>query len=156
MSHATPRLAVPVDVHEGRFVWGDHDADIADKLRNGDPALGWEGDPELRLVRNAVEGRWEVWRRTPLGHDSLVCTRGGDRLPGDDLIRALIAADSRRHDRLAQIEAANAARQKARDDEWSDRNLDTADKLAHAIGQDLGMPAQDGRVYTLGGDNEPG
>jgi len=156
MTHVVPhRLVVPTEVHKGRFVWADHDASIADKLRNGDPALGWEGDPDLRLVRNAVEGRWEVWRRTPLGEDSLVCTRAGDRLPGDDLILALIRADSRRYDRLAQILAADAAAKRAKESEWSDRNADLADRLAHAVSKDLAMPAADGRVYSFGSSDEP-
>lgn len=150
------RLAVPRHVGDGRVVFADHEADIADRVRNGDPTLGWEGDPDLKLVRNMVEGRWELWRTNPAtGGDTLVAVRAGVRFPGNDLIVALIAADSRRHDRAAQIEAAQAAEAVRAENDWRDRNEALADKFAHALGKDLDLPAPDGRVYALGGPDEP-
>ena len=87
----------------------------------------------------------------PDGKDTLVCTREGERLPGNDLIRALIAADSRRHDRLAQLLAADDAHRQAVNSRNDAMIEDRADKLAWALGRDLNMPAQDGRVIPLGG-----
>lgn len=156
MNMALPApLVVPRRLANGRVVFADAEAEISDRLRNGDPTLGWEGDPALKLVRNIEAGRWEVWRTAPDRTDVLVCTRAGDRFPGRDLIAALVKADSRRHDRIAQIEAklaAEVAEAQREDDEWSTH---VADKFAFALGRDLGMPAQHGRPYALGAPHEP-
>lgn len=149
------RLVIPREDHAGRVVWQTHEAEISHRLRFGDPALGWEGDPELKLVRRLATddepARWEVWRTAPDGTDTLVTTRGGDRFPGNDLIVALVRADSRRHDRLAQIMASQEAQRRRVEADRKAENLDRADKLAWALGKDLGMPAQSGRPFTLGG-----
>lgn len=146
------RLIVPAELADGRVVWGAHEADLSDRLCNGDPTLGWEGDPALKLVRNVVEERWEVWRTAPTGEDTLICTRAGARFPGNDLIVALVKADSRRHDRARQIMADQAARDERRRKDYDDASEDRADRLAFALGRDLGMPAQHGRTYKLGSD----
>jgi hypothetical protein len=140
---------------DGRYEYAETSR-IIEKLRDGEPTLGWEGDPHLSLVLNASVGVWELWRRNPDNHDApplkiATCPNKG-KMPGDELIRALISWDTRRHNRLDQIDAENAAIQKARDDTFHEEMQAAGDKLHWALSKDLGIPAVDGKLYGLGGN----
>ena len=67
--------------------------------------------------------------------------------------RVLAVCDDTRRgfDPYADVIAHNDAVDKAKLDAADDRQEDQADRLAFALGRDLDMPAQDGRVFTLGG-----
>ena len=67
------------------------------------------------------------------------------------MLRALIAADSRRGDRARALIAADDAHRRDVERRLDDQNEELADKLAWALGRDLGLPAQDGRHMPVGG-----
>lgn len=132
------------------------EAPIDRKLREGDPTLGWEGDPTLQLALNTLTGRWEVWRRSDLGGEAVrICSapQKGGTLPGDELIRLLVNIDSRRTNVVEQIDQHNRALDDSRHAALREHIGAVADKLAWALGRDLGEPAQDGRLYSLGTDD---
>ena len=41
---------------------GEH---YQDKIRYGDPSIGWDGDPWLTLAYNKLENRYEIWVEDP-------------------------------------------------------------------------------------------
>lgn len=143
----TPHLIAPSQVGDGRMVWQETSGDVAsvvDQLR--------AYDDRLSLVRNLAENQWEVWRSCEDGEPRRVASRKGTQVPhGPSLIRFLAEHDTRRgFDPIADLEKHNAAVDRARDSDLDARFEESADKLAWAIGRDLGMPAQDGRIFTPG------
>jgi hypothetical protein len=142
----------------GAFEWREN-VDINRRLREGDATLGWTGDESLSLVMNlawtdpadgVTKGRVEVWQRLSDTEQRILIWRRGTRVAGDELIRELVAHDTRYHDVGAEVLAHNAAVEKQRDDEFGEFVEDNADRLAWALGKDLGEPAQDGRPYRPG------
>lgn len=79
----------------GKMLWTSPEvADMVDRLQNGDPTLGWEGDPRLALYWRE-DGRWEV-SRYENGQYSTVCvSRPGVALDAR-LIMRLVEHDHRR------------------------------------------------------------
>lgn len=132
---------------DGRFEAVATGGDIADcvaKLRAYDPALS--------LVRNVVEGAWEVHRVCEDGETRRVGRLKAERVPnGDRLLADLFAHDTRKgYDPIADLDRHNAAVDKAHTDSVDDQMGEAGDRLAHALGRDLDEPAQSGRVYPLG------
>ena len=79
--------------------------DLIDRLQNGDPTKGWEGDPRLCIAFNRVTQRFELWRREADEEYRLVCqSRPGMSFP-HNLIDEIVAHDVRRgynpHDTIA-------------------------------------------------------
>ena len=86
---------------DGKRLWTDPGIrSIVDKLHNGDPALGWEGDPRLALYfepePGSDEGRWVLYR---MEHDNvmrpIMRSRPGMELD-ERMILHLMAHDTRR------------------------------------------------------------
>lgn len=151
LAHHRPLL--PRELPDGTVVWDEH-LDITNRLRGGDPTLGWAGDEGLTLCRNVKEGRWEVWRRCEDGEARLVLTKRGQQLKFDQLLRMLGQADSRHRDVLGEMDAHNAAVEREQQREFDDHHEAAGDKLAWALGRDLGEPMQDGRVVPVSGPSE--
>lgn len=127
----------------------DQAQDVSDRITRGDPTLGWSGDDRMRLVRNFVRDRWEIWRVGDDGIDRCEMSKGGDRLDGPALIRLLVAHDTRHVDVVGDTIRAN---EKAREDALrgdEDAQSERADRLAHALSRDLDMAAPDGKIYPL-------
>src|SRR5437660_1245652 len=81
---------------EGRSVWADPEVqDLMDRLHNGDPTLGWEGDGRLALYR-APGRRWELWRLENDGEYRLIMRSKPGLHLDNRLIMHLVAHDSRR------------------------------------------------------------
>lgn len=58
----------------GKRLWMDPEVQaITDKLRFGDPALGWEGDARFAIYFDGKAGRWEVQHINDLGQRYVVC-----------------------------------------------------------------------------------
>lgn len=136
-------LAVANALPDGSVVWTDTAGDVGRVVE-----LLREYDPDLRLVRNNRDERWEVW----LGNQR-ICRRDGMHVPdGHKLVAFIAAHDTRRgFDPIADVDRHNAAVDRARDQEAAEVFEDKADRLAHALGKDLDLPAQDGRLYPLSG-----
>lgn len=157
------QIIAPRSLPDGRIEW-EPQTGIVRKLREGDPTMGWEGDPTLSLVLNlewcrpddgAKVGRWEVWRQTDDGGSTLICgcprpTGRAMAMPGNELIRALMRHDSRHVDVGAQVLAENDAVLAARRRAAREHYEATADKLHHALNRDLDNPAPAGRLYRIG------
>jgi hypothetical protein len=104
--------------------------DLIDRIRYGDPLLGWEGDDRIELYFDGPEERFELWRR-----------KGSQ--PGmqfdDRIIHALIQWDGRRRTKalVDEVNEHNANRQaqvEAERDEWIAEDM--APRLRHAIRKD--------------------
>lgn len=102
-----PGLVHP-EIVEGRRVWLDPVmADVIDKLHNGDPTKGWDGDPRLEVYFEPIEQRWELWRLEDDNVYRMTC-RSQPGVPFDErLIEHLVAHDRRRfkkslHDQITE------------------------------------------------------
>ena len=42
---------------------------LSRRIYEGDPTLGWEGDPDLMLTFHKITNRWELLRHSPLRGD---------------------------------------------------------------------------------------
>lgn len=84
----------------GRRLWLDGQVrGIVDKLHNGDPTLGWEGDPRLALYLepDPLGGeRWALYRYEADGQYRKVCQSKPGLALDERLIQLLVAHDQRR------------------------------------------------------------
>ena len=97
------------EVIAGRTVWsqtGTSAGQLADKLRFGDPARGWEGDERLALCLNSDTEMWEVWRLDN-GTYHLVARRSTAEPLDERVIDYLVSKDTRRVDPLIALQAHN-------------------------------------------------
>lgn len=144
--------AVRRDAH-GRVVelWLDPAVqDVVDRLRNGDPSCGWEGDERLALYMEQVPGRREPsWVLERLEDDGVyrVVTRSR---PGADLRKlpqVLVEHDRQRgFDAYLAVEAHNAALHARKDAEAGDRMAARLDRVVWSINRDTHGGATDGAI----------
>lgn len=68
---------------------------IHDVLHNGDPVVGWAGDPHLTMTHSNVHG-WELWRNTGVDEWELVARQVVPNAPLDltKLVKELARRDS--------------------------------------------------------------
>lgn len=111
--------------------------DLVDRLHNGDPALGWEGDNRLTLAFHKPTQQWELWRLEADNQYRLFArSKPGKPFPGD-IIRELVAHDTRRgFDPKAYVDEHNAKIKLEQEKQQTERNLEFADRLAWAIKKD--------------------
>lgn len=124
------------EVVDGRTLWlAPEVQDFVDRLHNGDPTLGWEGDPRLALYR--VGDRWEIWRLERDNEYRLVMrSRPGAKL-SSEAIKVLIAHDTRRgYDPATALYEHNRKIYEAADKQFEDRLDDLSDKLDWALKKD--------------------
>lgn len=140
-------LIAPNRLPDGSVVWNDTGGDVGVVV-----TMLREYDERLHLVRNNTAGQWEVWRQCEDETPRRICSRKGVHVPdGPRLINFIAKHDTRRGwDPIAGLDAELAAEQAEKDRRFDEHAEDKADKLAFALGKDLGEPAQDGRLYTLG------
>ena len=126
---------------DGRRLWMEGSVrELIDRIRFGDPILGWEGDERIELYFNAPEERFELWRLEDDGEYRRVCRSQPGMAFDERIIHALIQWDGRRrpvalvdevNEHNARIDA-DKARQR---DEWTAEEL--APRLAHAFRKEL-------------------
>jgi len=137
------------DTINGRTVvrLGTNLHDLADRIQNGCPASGWEGDPRmtLALYQDPRSGRKQVelWR---LEHDgeyrmeARLRPNAAGVLDPSDICWQLVKRDARRgYDIRDAVDRHNAKVRAASRYSSADRMSGAADKLAHALRQDLGI-----------------
>lgn len=162
MSLRSPRLVAPNYTPDGTVSWEETQPELARRIRDGDPNLGWLGDDRLSLHLNltwvdpdpAKAGlpRWEVWRDHETVDPTLVASHVALRVGnGDGLVAMLAAHDSRTHDIASEVIAARDERERASKARSHEEFEHKADKLAWALARDLGEPAADGRIMPLSG-----
>ena len=118
------------------------DSDLVDALQNGHPTLGWDGDPLLFLAYNRATDRIEVWRHN-LNRDGkpglVMQSKPGQRIADMNIIKVLMAHDTRRNDVVADMQKHNAkVRQDAKDAE-RDRMGEASERLYHGLQKDIGV-----------------
>ncbi len=120
--------------------------DLADRIKNGSPTEGWQGDPRLSLAkfRDPKSGaeRWELWRNCADGELRLIATLPSDRDPSG-IIRKLVQMDAHRgfdlHDAVSRH---NAKIDKERQYK-SDQVIGAAsERLAHGLMKSAGIKTQ--------------
>lgn len=114
---------------------------VADRLRDGDPIFGWEGDERLALYLDRKERTWDLWR---LEHDGVYrcCRRlacdaftAADVVP--ELILWLVMSDTRRgFDPVAHTFDINTKAAAVRDAAADAFHEEAADRLAHGLRKD--------------------
>lgn len=118
----------------GKRVWLDPSvAEINRLMQEGDPTLGWPGDPRLVLVTYG-EGRGRRWgvERFQNGDYVPVC----QSKPGERLDRGLIVflrdhAVELGYDVVAESDKANAAIEKAAKEAMEEATTEAASRLYH-------------------------
>lgn len=130
------QIAHPQILPDGSSVWLD--AGIREKLQNGCPELGWEGDPRLEVYLGRDE-RLHVWRLEHDGEYRLV-TRSKPGMPLDDrLIRFLVDHDTHRgYDVKADSDTHNAKLDANKEARADDKSMAAAEVLAHGMRKDIG------------------
>ena len=119
----------------GKMLWTSPEVSrIVDKLQNGDPTLGWEGDPRLALYFRE-DGRWEVSRYENGDYTTVCVSRPGVTLD-ERLIMRLIEHD---HRRGFDPEEVVREFQPTKDDARSDRLRETLEKVYAGAAKDLGV-----------------
>ena len=104
---------------DGRLAQVDTDVlGIARRLTDGDATLGWPGDPDLGLVWNEIDRRFEVWHTSKTGEAYIVCSH--DRCDAD-LVRKVVAADNQHASVFDLVRRENErldAENQRRADDW--------------------------------------
>lgn len=118
------RVTVEGDVH-----------DIIRRIEQGDPVMGWPGDPDLRLVANVETREFEVWARDAHGDPYIAVT-----WPRCDasLIAELVRADNRLSNPLERVAVRETARVAAEEAAEEDRLTELADRLQFGLMKDIG------------------
>lgn len=113
--------------------------DVGRRLRDGDPTLGWEGDPSMSLCVNQHTGMFEVWARDHEGQGEPYLA-GSWAYCDNRVITAMAAGHWKRARKVFQdmIDASDA---KAAEADYQSRQHTgaIAEKLAWAGTRDLGI-----------------
>lgn len=124
--------------HNGMQRWvAPEVAEIMDKLQNGDPALGWEGDPFLDMYHDG--DCWYLCRHEHGTVEPIIRSRPGMKLD-HRLIEFLVTHDAQRgynvvDDVLRQNEQWERSRMQAADEAISE----VSDRLAFNLRKDFGQ-----------------
>lgn len=131
------KLAHPQTLPDGRGLWVDPEVqDLVRILHEGDPVLGWEGDPRLALYRTA-DRRWELWRLEVDGEYRPVMRSKPDTKLDHRLILKLMEIDRNRgFDAHEAITKRNEAEQMRRLAEGAERIAAAEERVRWAIGKD--------------------
>ena len=115
---------------------------IHDVLRNGDPTVGWRGDPELTMTHSNVHG-WELWRHSPEdgpGQYELVARQRIPNAPLNltELVKALAARDTHNRgvDHITEINRFLAdveRKEREREERLTEQVRDAAARVTRAL-----------------------
>lgn len=127
---------------DGRALWVAPEVqDIQRRLREGDPSLGWEGDPRLALYRAEADTRWYLYRLETDGQYRLVLRSRPD-VSLITLIPWLVEHDTRRGFNAAEaVNAANEKLTRERDAAEHERAVEAMRKVIWGVNRDLGAMA---------------
>jgi len=125
---------------------------LSRRIYEGDPTLGWEGDPDLMLTFHKITNRWELLRHSPLRGDpdryviEVQGPVGADINPGaiSALIRGLVARSTDRRgnsaeDQMEAIFRKNDLAEKHRQDDAVHATADALGKFYTEAGKALGV-----------------
>ncbi len=114
---------------------------IADVLRKGDPTLLWEGDERLAMYFDAKGGTYELWRLEADNEYRCFIRLAAAVFKGPEAVAEMIvrfkAGDSRRGvDLYEMVKAQNLAVDRERERVATERNVEFAERLRHALIRD--------------------
>jgi|TARA_Y100000296_G_C5164820_1_gene253958 hypothetical protein len=114
--------------------------DVVQKMRFGDPTIGWEGDPLLQLYLNE-ENEWEV-RRAEGKRGSTLVAKSKPGVPFDErFILYLMEHDQKRRTHEEIVTALDAHNDKIEKDEAdaaAEKLTEAKDRVMHAAIKDIG------------------
>lgn len=132
----TNEIAHPQTLPDGSAVWIE--SGIREKLQQGAPELGWEGDPRLEVYLGPGNCLY-VWRLEGDGAYRLVSRSKPGVGLDERLIHHLVSHDTRRGvDPKDSVDTHNAkldAEREYRNDEITSQ---AAERLAHGLRKDIG------------------
>jgi hypothetical protein len=122
-------IDIPLDVYR-----------IAQRIVEGDPTMGWRGDPQMSLMANprATDGRhFEVWGVDAEGQPYIVAAY---EKVSPKILADLAASDWQNDHRqmLTKMSADAHAAKRKRDDRRRDQEAEIADRLGHAVRRAFG------------------
>jgi hypothetical protein len=108
--------------------------DLDRRLRDGDPTMGWRGDPTFQLVFNQHARVFEVWGRDGRGVDYIVMTcRDG---VGPRILADLAASDWQRGKQvLRDVQARSDKKHKDREDRIAETRRAASEKFAWHVAE---------------------
>lgn len=133
-----PGFLLPAYVN-GQPTWMEEaDPEIVRLLQQGDPTIGWEGDPRLYIRRNHHSGGWTVWRLGEDGREYAICSSKGEHKLDKSLLTRLRDHDTRRVDVHQRMLDQNARAQKNQDQKEYEDTFERLEKVYWALGRDVG------------------
>ena|SRR5574343_461948 len=108
--------------------------EFVDRLRYGDPVLGWQGDPRLGLYHEGEGGGWIVVRYEADGTYRDVCRSRPGLALDERLLLHLMAHDMRGH---AGFDPDSLAEGDRPYDETDERLQEAIERVAHGLAKDL-------------------
>lgn len=131
-------LTVPHQTADGKRCLLESDVlDIARRLTEGDPTLGWAGDPDLWLELDQTTDTFVVCRYDPTTGREMDVTRWSPPLTAGLLVRLRDGDSHRRgNDPVARALAADDAHEADLARQQDELSHETATRLAHAMRRD--------------------
>lgn len=111
--------------------------DLVRRLQQGDPTVGWEGDPRLCIAFNKRTDQWELWRfESDSQYRRVLRSKPGMAFPRH-LIEQLVQMDRQRgYDLQVDVAAARAKAEADADYKFHEAMGPRIEKLAWALRQD--------------------
>lgn len=123
---------------DGNRLWKDPSVtDLIDRLHNGDPTRGWEGDPRLAIYYIAQTKQWELMRLEADGEYRRVAVSKPGVPLSPTIIDELVARDVRRGFNLAEtVNQSNDRIKRARSAEYQEwLNEEIRPHMSHLVGK---------------------
>lgn len=134
---ASNGLVIP-SVIDGKPTWVPYSEGIQERMRKGDPGIGWEGDERLYVTpRNGAEG-YAVGRLNEDGTKTLICTSEPPHVLDEDLLVWLRDHDTRRVNVLEKVEKHNARVRKEADEHMKERVKEAYERVVFGLKKDVG------------------
>lgn len=130
-----PGLILPADSH----------GSIAERVKRGDPTVGWRGDPTMDVVLDERSGTVEVHAFDSHGERYVACTVDVNADPGwrYTILKRLTEWDPRRVNVIDKFSAEQEAAEKLKDHRARHQLEERADRLAWGLRRTIG-PYVDG------------
>lgn len=126
---------------DGKPTFVPYAGDIQRLLKEGDPTIGWEGDPRL-YITPMDRGGWAVGRLCEDGVKRMICHSTPDSNGQHKLDKSLLIQmrnnDTRKSDVLKRIETSNQRFEKDRTDAAVEKMSEALERVIHGIRADVG------------------